>query len=96
MRLPSVSYWPPWHGQPKPDGLTGIQVTVFRYCVASLRFTSAFGWTGQPRWAQWFEMNVKLGSLPRKPLLRMKAVRRETKPASGFEMNVVIRNLPSG
>ena len=19
MRLPSMSYWPPWHGQPKPD-----------------------------------------------------------------------------
>ena len=28
MRLPSVSYWPPWQGQPKLDGCVGIRLDV--------------------------------------------------------------------
>ena len=89
-----MSYCPPWHGQPKPDGFTGIFLTPW-YIVVCLNCGWPFGSTGQPRWAQWFEMIVKLGWLPRKPLLRMNAVRRDTSP-SGLEANVVTRYSPSG
>ena len=46
-----------------------------------------FACTGQPRWTQWLEMIVKLGTcsdglsgLATRPLLRTKAVRRVTSP----------------
>ena len=76
MRLPSVSYWPPWHGQPKPAGCTGVSYRTTFPCLSLTSFfwfvsTGPFGCTGQPRCAQWFERIVKLGSSPRKPLLRM-------------------------
>ena len=29
-RFPSVSYWPPWHGQPKPVTSTGVSRDVLR------------------------------------------------------------------
>ena len=57
-----------------------------------------FACTGQPRCAQRFEMIVKLGpaAVVSAPLLRMKAVRRETSPSSGSTMNVATYHLPSG
>ena len=76
MRLPSVSYWPPWHGQPKPAGCEGVLMTVFVpsllvVVLVRLSSTGPFGCTGHPRCAQRFDRTVKLGSLSRKPLLRM-------------------------
>ena len=50
--------------------------------------------TGQPRWTQWFEMIVKLGTCffvlgsATVPLLRMKAVRRLTSPWAGSTTKV--------
>ena len=101
MRLPSVSYWPPWHGQPKPAAAAvGIRVTTLLLAVLSVFVSSASGrpftWTGQPRWTQRLETIVKLGLSPRKPLLRMYAVRRETSPSAGLSMYVAITNLFSG
>ncbi len=31
VRFPSVSYWPPWQGQPKPTASTGIRSTLSPY-----------------------------------------------------------------
>ena len=91
-----MSYWPPWHGQPNPEGgdVSEIRVTSL-YCFAFVS-SGAAACTGQPRCAQWFEMIVKLGCLPRKPLLRTNAVLRETSPCAGSAMNVVTTQLPSG
>src|SRR5690349_5281568 len=60
-------------------------------------------WTGQPRWAQWFEMIVKLGCCcvpffvltATLPLLRMKAVRLLTSPSAGSTMNVATNQSPT-
>ena len=80
MRLPSVSYWPPWHGQPKPAGVDSCSVTlpfsVFPVVVLPI---GPFACTGQPRWAHRLEMIVKLGTFVEPdvtlPLFRMNAVR---------------------
>ena len=59
--MPSVSYWPPWHGHPKPAiEIVGISVTSLYFFVLG-GSSGPFGCTGQPRCAQWFEMIVKLG-----------------------------------
>src|SRR6185437_13202412 len=87
IRFPSVSYCPPWHGQPKPDGFDGISVTS-RNCFSCFMKSSPFGCTGHPRCAQWFEMIVKLGRPFSSPLLRTKAVRLDTSPSFGLDMNV--------
>src|SRR5205823_9786845 len=54
-----------------------------------------FGCTGQPRCAHRFEIAVKLGLVPRNPLLRMYAVRREISPSDALLKNVATTNLPS-
>jgi hypothetical protein len=43
-----------------------------------------------------FEMIVRLGWLPRRPLLRTKTVRRETVPSPGSEVKLVMTNSPTG
>ena len=72
VRLPSVSYWPPWQGQPKPAGTTGIRrtmpVSVSTSCSASSS-SRPFGCTGQPRWTQRFERTVKLGTPSCQPVV---------------------------
>src|SRR5690242_16679079 len=55
-----------------------------------------FGCTGQPRWAQWFEMIVKLGWSFSWPLYRMNAVRLDTVPWDASAVYVVTMNFPSG
>src|SRR6478735_367223 len=81
VRLPSVSYCPPWQGQPKPAiEIAGISVTSL-YCFVSRSLSGPFGCTGQPRCAQWFEMIVKLGRPFNWPLYRTNAVRLATAPA---------------
>ena len=52
VRLPSVSYWPPWHGQPKPAGLVGISTTLSSNVDFSSSKMGPFGCVGQPRWTQ--------------------------------------------
>src|SRR5262245_1878600 len=58
--------------------------------------TGPFGWTGQPRWAQRFEMIVKLGPLSVAPLFRMYALRRDTGPWLASRRKVAITNWFSG
>ena len=99
MRLPSVSYAPPWHGQMKPPaGVVGISVISFSPLFTVFCSSSKIGppgCTGQPRCAQRLEMIVKLGSPFSSPLLRTKAVRRETSPCAGFSMKVATTYWPS-
>src|SRR6185436_11344725 len=80
VRLPSVSYWPPWHGQPKPAIEMAGTSDTSRNREAFAGSSGPFGCTGQPRWAQWFEMIVKLGWSFSWPLYRMNAVRLDTVP----------------
>jgi hypothetical protein len=99
VRLPSVSYWPPWHGQPKPAGSVGIRFTVpvdVLTALACFSNRSPFDCTGQPRCAHRFDSTVKLGTLPSSPLLRMYVVWRLTSPCRGSSMNVAMMNLPFG
>src|SRR5205085_5859879 len=99
VRLPSVSYWPPWHGQPKPPaGSVGVKSTTPLFVFSSsfrLVNIGPFGCTGQPRCAQRFERTVKLGLPPTTPLLRTYAVRRETSPSGGLLRKVATTNSPS-
>ena len=86
----SLSYWPPWHGQPKPAAAAvGIRVTRWPSFTSVFacrrRAGSPFTCTGQPRWTQRFERSVKLGPSSSRPLFRMYAVRRETSPSLGLE-----------
>src|SRR3954471_19355494 len=62
-----------------------------------------FACTGQPRWTQWFEMIVKLGTCScglsgfgTLPLLRTKAVRRLTSPSAASTTNVAMYHWLSG
>ena len=98
VRLPSVLYWPPWHGQPKPAGSTGVYVTFrrpARYVRCLSGVVGPFACTGQPRWTQRLERIVKLGSPSSRPLKRTYAVRSATSPSSGFMLNCVISHSPS-
>src|SRR4051794_34481024 len=105
VRLPSVSYWPPWHGQPKPAGTVGLKVTspfaVFSLTDGRPRISpeGPFACTGHPRCAHRLEMMVKLGTcLPLEvtvPLFRTNAVRRETSPCSGSTVKVAMYHCPS-
>ena len=96
MRLPSVSYWPPWHGQPNPAiEIVGISVASLK-CLVDLSSSGPLGCTGQPRCAQWFEMMVKLGRLFSCPLFRTNAARRETSPCFSSSVNVTTTYFPSG
>ena len=58
MRLPSVSYEPPWHGQMKPPaGIVGISVTWLSFSFSVWLFASSIGppgWTGQPAYERVF------------------------------------------
>src|SRR5689334_16901886 len=101
MRLPSVSYWPPWQGQPKFAGFTFVSFSVSAPDLSvttrvGFASTGPFGCTGHPRCAQRFERIVKLGCPLRSPFDLMYAVRRETSPAAGSSTNVVITNWPPG
>ena len=96
MRFPSVLYWPPWHGQPKPAMETvGMSVTS-PICFVFFSSSGPFACTGQPRCAQWFEMIVKLGWPFSWPLYRTNAVRLDTSPCDWSAMYVTIRYFPSG
>ena len=97
MRFPSVSYWPPWHGQPKPAGEDWISRTgPFAVVSRDVFPIGPFACTGQPRCAQRFEMIVKLGSFLKIPLLRTNAVRRETSPCGGIDHERRDQPLPLG
>src|SRR5205823_7401104 len=107
VRLPSLSYWLLWHGQPKPERpTTGISLIVsplFECSVAAFEsWTRPFGCVGQPRCAQRLEMMEKLGSWRpvfgslARPLLRTYAVRRVTSPSLGSSRKVVTIHFPSG
>ena len=53
-----MSYWPPWHGHPKPDGVVSSEISVTPLYSVGFGLSGALGCTGQPRCAQWFEMIV--------------------------------------
>jgi hypothetical protein len=67
-----------------------------RVVRASFAKSGPFGWVGQPTCVQRLERTVKLGSPPRRPLLRTYAARREISPAAGSARNVTTVYLPSG
>ena len=68
-----------------------VVLTVFLFASSS----GPAGWTGQPRWAQRFEMIVKLGRPLRVPLERRNVVRLETSPSAGSSKNVTTYHWPS-
>ena len=84
VRFPSVSYWPPWHGQPKPTASTADQVDVVARTPSSSPRRSARSAAPGSRGARSASRSiVKLGSPSSRPLLRMYTVRRVTSPTSG-------------
>src|SRR5689334_17516524 len=105
VRLPSVSYCPPWHGQPKPAGTAGLKTTrplfVCSFCVGRPRISpdGPFACTGQPRCAHRLEMIVKLGTCfpsdATLPLFLTNAVRRETSPCFGSTVKVAMYHWTS-
>ena len=101
MRLPSVSYWPPWHGQPKPAGWpASAEVDVALPSVLTLLGSRIDGpvrlhRAAEVRAAVREDREARLAFSSR-PLLRMYAVRRETSPSRGSSTKVVTTNLPSG
>ena len=74
--------------------MTGCPLGVFTVFDLSSKVGPP-GCTGQPRCAQRFEMQVKLGLPWRRPLLRMNAVRRETSPCDGSRRKVATTYWPS-
>ena len=98
IRFPSVSYWPPWHGQPKPVTSTGSArcrsgpdrlLPFLEEQPVRLHRAAEMHATGEEHREGRDPFGVR-------PLLRMYIVRRVTSPISGSSRKVAITNSPSG